>query len=364
MSAGSHHCLRACRRSLRPAGGGARRLPGDSARACSCRSSGRTARARRPCCAPFSACCTPSAGAIRTPFADKPAGYVPQQKAIDPLYPGDDAPDRGDGAVSGTGLVAAARRGAEAARGRGAGAARIGGAPAQDLRRAVRRHEAEGAARARAGQRRGGVRDGRAHVGTRRRDGAGRAGGIWWRWRGTKARRCCWRITAWTRPARWPTGSAWCTTAACIWTRFRKPANGWRHRQRGRRAAPWMTRCFSLIGAFPYAIAAGLLVGVACALLGVFVILKRVVFIGIALSEIAACGIAGALLAGLPPIVRGDRVDAGRGGALGGAVRKPPHPAGRAAGRPVRRRGQPERSAGVAQRPRAARRSRRCSTAT
>ena len=29
----------------------------------------------------------PSAGNIRTPFADKPAGYVPQQKSIDPLYP-------------------------------------------------------------------------------------------------------------------------------------------------------------------------------------------------------------------------------------------------------------------------------------
>ena len=29
----------------------------------------------------------PSAGEIRTPFADKPAGYVPQQKSIDPLYP-------------------------------------------------------------------------------------------------------------------------------------------------------------------------------------------------------------------------------------------------------------------------------------
>jgi len=26
-------------------------------------------------------------GRIRTPFADKPAGYVPQQKSIDPLYP-------------------------------------------------------------------------------------------------------------------------------------------------------------------------------------------------------------------------------------------------------------------------------------
>ena len=29
----------------------------------------------------------PSAGNIRTPFADTPAGYVPQQKSIDPLYP-------------------------------------------------------------------------------------------------------------------------------------------------------------------------------------------------------------------------------------------------------------------------------------
>lgn len=59
----------------------------------------------------------------------------------------------------------------------------------------------------------------------------------------------------------------------------------------------------TLVATFPDAIAAGLLVGVACALLGVFVILKRVVFIGIALSEIAACGIAGALLAGLPPLL-------------------------------------------------------------
>lgn len=59
----------------------------------------------------------------------------------------------------------------------------------------------------------------------------------------------------------------------------------------------------ALVSTFPEAIAAGLLVGVACALLGVFVILKRVVFIGIALSEIAACGIAGALLAGWPPLL-------------------------------------------------------------
>jgi ABC-type Mn2+/Zn2+ transport system permease subunit len=59
---------------------------------------------------------------------------------------------------------------------------------------------------------------------------------------------------------------------------------------------------FVLFQSFPYALAAGLLVAVTCAVFGVFVILKRVVFIGIALSELAACGIAGALAAGLPPL--------------------------------------------------------------
>ena len=58
----------------------------------------------------------------------------------------------------------------------------------------------------------------------------------------------------------------------------------------------------ALFLSFPYALAAGLLVAVTCAVVGVFVILKRVVFIGIALSEMAACGIAGALAAGLPPL--------------------------------------------------------------
>lgn len=58
----------------------------------------------------------------------------------------------------------------------------------------------------------------------------------------------------------------------------------------------------ALFASFPYAVATGMLVGVVCSLLGVFVILKRVVFIGIALSEIAACGIAAAILAGFAPI--------------------------------------------------------------
>jgi ABC-type Mn2+/Zn2+ transport system permease subunit len=46
---------------------------------------------------------------------------------------------------------------------------------------------------------------------------------------------------------------------------------------------------------------AGMLIAVVCAWLGVFVILKRVVFIGITLSEMAACGIAAALILHIPP---------------------------------------------------------------
>ncbi len=59
----------------------------------------------------------------------------------------------------------------------------------------------------------------------------------------------------------------------------------------------------SVFLSFPCAILAGLLIGVVCAWFGVFVILKRVVFIGIALSEMAACGVAMALLLNVPPFV-------------------------------------------------------------
>jgi ABC-type Mn2+/Zn2+ transport system permease subunit len=43
---------------------------------------------------------------------------------------------------------------------------------------------------------------------------------------------------------------------------------------------------------FPHALAAGVVISITCATLGVFTILKRVVFVGITLSEVAACGIA------------------------------------------------------------------------
>jgi len=52
---------------------------------------------------------------------------------------------------------------------------------------------------------------------------------------------------------------------------------------------------------FPEALTAGLLISAICALLGVFVILKRAVFIGITLSEVAACGVAAAFMLGIPP---------------------------------------------------------------
>ena len=54
---------------------------------------------------------------------------------------------------------------------------------------------------------------------------------------------------------------------------------------------------------FPNALAAALLIAVVCSALGVFVLLKRVVFIGITLSEIAALGIALSMAWELPPIL-------------------------------------------------------------
>lgn len=54
---------------------------------------------------------------------------------------------------------------------------------------------------------------------------------------------------------------------------------------------------------FPEAVLSGLLIAVTCGLLGVFVILKRVVFIGITLSETAVCGMALAFLLQVHPAV-------------------------------------------------------------
>jgi ABC-type Mn2+/Zn2+ transport system permease subunit len=54
---------------------------------------------------------------------------------------------------------------------------------------------------------------------------------------------------------------------------------------------------------FPYALAAGLIIAIACSFLGNLVVLRRLVFIGATLSETAACGIAAAFFFGFNPIL-------------------------------------------------------------
>ncbi len=58
-----------------------------------------------------------------------------------------------------------------------------------------------------------------------------------------------------------------------------------------------------LVTMFPEAIVAGAIIATVCACLGVFVILKRVVFIGITLAQVAAAGVAAAMVLGLSPFL-------------------------------------------------------------
>jgi ABC-type Mn2+/Zn2+ transport system permease subunit len=62
-----------------------------------------------------------------------------------------------------------------------------------------------------------------------------------------------------------------------------------------------LERIHTLFSMFPQALLAGVVIAAVCSLLGVFVILKRVVFIGIVLSEVAACGIAAGMVFGIHP---------------------------------------------------------------
>lgn len=59
----------------------------------------------------------------------------------------------------------------------------------------------------------------------------------------------------------------------------------------------------NLIHSFPDAIIAGTMVAAVCSFLGTFVIMKRMVFIGIALSEVAAAGVALGIFAGINPFL-------------------------------------------------------------
>lgn len=64
-----------------------------------------------------------------------------------------------------------------------------------------------------------------------------------------------------------------------------------------------METFLEILHTFPHAIAAGLMIAVVCAFLGVFVVLKRLVFIGAVLSETATCGIAAALFFHADPVL-------------------------------------------------------------
>ena len=64
----------------------------------------------------------------------------------------------------------------------------------------------------------------------------------------------------------------------------------------------YMTSLSEFCLQFPFAVACGLIMAVTCGVFGVFVLLRRMVFISIALSECAACGIAAASLWRLSPL--------------------------------------------------------------
>jgi len=60
---------------------------------------------------------------------------------------------------------------------------------------------------------------------------------------------------------------------------------------------------WGLMKMFPEAVTAGIVIAMVCSYLGTFVIMKRAVFIGIALSEVAATGVALGIIAGMNPII-------------------------------------------------------------
>lgn len=64
-----------------------------------------------------------------------------------------------------------------------------------------------------------------------------------------------------------------------------------------------MSDLLDMIRFFGSSIAVAILVATVCSTLGVFVVLQRVVFIGITLSEAAACGVAAAMLWGIHPMI-------------------------------------------------------------
>ena len=54
---------------------------------------------------------------------------------------------------------------------------------------------------------------------------------------------------------------------------------------------------------FRYALIAGMLAAGMCAMVGVYVLLKRIVFVGVTLAQLSSAGVALALLLQIPPLV-------------------------------------------------------------
>ncbi|MEE9201047.1 MAG: metal ABC transporter permease [Candidatus Brocadiales bacterium] len=60
---------------------------------------------------------------------------------------------------------------------------------------------------------------------------------------------------------------------------------------------------FTTISLFRHAIAGIILVSFICSYLGVYIVLKRIIFVGVAVAQISSFGVAFALLLGLPPMI-------------------------------------------------------------
>ncbi len=60
---------------------------------------------------------------------------------------------------------------------------------------------------------------------------------------------------------------------------------------------------FEIFHSFPEAVTAGIIIAATCSFLGVFIVLKRLVFIGATLSEVATCGLAASLYFHIHPFL-------------------------------------------------------------
>lgn len=64
-----------------------------------------------------------------------------------------------------------------------------------------------------------------------------------------------------------------------------------------------MQELLATISLFRYALAGIILVSFICSYLGVYIVLKRIIFVGVAIAQISSMGVAFAFLLGLPPMI-------------------------------------------------------------